>query len=162
PALLEQSGQLSYALGEAGEVTFPRPYASPPSVEVQLVIVTEVTPRGFKWKQPDLKPDNKRVSLTQWKAKGLPARPSNRGRDSFVPGRLSMFSRPVLAGLILLAASAGSRGAAPPVPSTDSSDPLPPRAVARLGSQRFYHGPGIQCAVLSPDGRRIASAATYP
>lgn len=38
---------------------------------------------------------------------------------------------------------------------------LPPRAVARLGSYRFYHGPGIECAVLSPDGSRVASTASY-
>src|SRR5436190_524627 len=36
--------------------------------------------------------------------------------------------------------------------------PLPPRALARLGSFRFYHGPGVQYAVLSPDGSRIASS----
>jgi hypothetical protein len=35
---------------------------------------------------------------------------------------------------------------------------LPPRALARLGDHRFYHGSGIISAVLSPDGRRIASA----
>jgi WD40 repeat protein len=38
---------------------------------------------------------------------------------------------------------------------------LPPRALARIGSHRFYHGPGIVCAVLSPDGLRAASAANY-
>jgi WD40 repeat protein len=45
-----------------------------------------------------------------------------------------------------------------------NAEPLPPRALARLGDHRFYHGPGITCAVLSPDGRRIASAASgdYP
>jgi WD40 repeat protein len=41
-------------------------------------------------------------------------------------------------------------------------EPLPPRALARIGDHRFYHGPRITCAVLSPDGRRIASAAHYP
>lgn len=40
-----------------------------------------------------------------------------------------------------------------------SAEPLPPRALARIGDHRFYHGPGINCAVLSPDGKRIASAA---
>jgi hypothetical protein len=75
PPQLEQSGNLSYALGETGEVGFPRPYVNPPSIEVQYVLVTEVTPRGFKWKEPTVKPDNKRVSQTQWKAKGVPARP---------------------------------------------------------------------------------------
>jgi WD40 repeat protein len=45
---------------------------------------------------------------------------------------------------------------------TSGAEPLPPRAVARLGSYQFYHGPGIRCAVLSPDGTRAASAAALP
>jgi WD40 repeat protein len=43
-----------------------------------------------------------------------------------------------------------------------AAEGLPPRAVARLGSYRFYHGPGVRWAVLSPDGSRIASTAEYP
>jgi WD40 repeat protein len=39
---------------------------------------------------------------------------------------------------------------------------LPPRALARLGDYHFYHGPGITCAVLSPDGKRAASASERP
>ncbi len=39
-----------------------------------------------------------------------------------------------------------------------ADEPLPPRAIARLGSYRFYHGPGIECATLSPDGRFVVSA----
>jgi hypothetical protein len=39
-----------------------------------------------------------------------------------------------------------------------ADEPLPPRAIARLGSHRFYHGPGVH-AVLSSDGSCIASAA---
>lgn len=42
-------------------------------------------------------------------------------------------------------------GAAP------ADDPLPPRAVAQLGTYQFYHGPNAS-AVISPDGNRIASA----
>jgi WD40 repeat protein len=42
-----------------------------------------------------------------------------------------------------------------------AEEPLPPRALARIGDHRFYHGPGITCAVLSPDGKRVASAAQY-
>lgn len=38
------------------------------------------------------------------------------------------------------------------------AEPLPSRALARIGELRFYHGPGIGCAILSPDGRLIASA----
>jgi WD40 repeat protein len=41
------------------------------------------------------------------------------------------------------------------------AEELPPHALARLGDYRFYHGPGIRCAVLSPDGSRVASAARY-
>src|ERR1700739_3123199 len=41
------------------------------------------------------------------------------------------------------------------------TESLPPRALARIGDHHFYHGPDIQCAVLSPDGRRAASAANY-
>jgi hypothetical protein len=71
--LLEQNGSFTYAYGETGEVCFPRPFASPPNVEVHYVLVTEVTPRGFKWKQPHDKPTSKTVQTTQWKAKGVPA-----------------------------------------------------------------------------------------
>lgn len=46
--------------------------------------------------------------------------------------------------------------------SVFSAEPLPPRALARIGSHRFYHGPGITCVALSPDGRRAASAARMP
>jgi WD40 repeat protein len=49
----------------------------------------------------------------------------------------------------------------PPSPAV-AAEELPPRAVARLGSRCFYHGPGIHSAVLSPDGSRVASAASYP
>lgn len=56
--------------------------------------------------------------------------------------------------LILWSAALGLTGT-----SVFSAEALPPRALARLGSHRFYHGPGIVCAALSPDGRRAASAA---
>ncbi len=42
-----------------------------------------------------------------------------------------------------------------------SAEELPPRAVTRIGDHRFYHGPGLDGAVLSPNGRRVASRATY-
>jgi WD40 repeat protein len=54
--------------------------------------------------------------------------------------------------LVVMAVSAG-----PHVPV-----PLPARAVARLGSLRWYHGPGVSLAVLSPDGRLAASCAQIP
>jgi WD40 repeat protein len=43
-----------------------------------------------------------------------------------------------------------------------AAEQLPSRALARIGDHRFYHGPRVTCAVLSPDGRRIASTARYP
>ena len=49
-----------------------------------------------------------------------------------------------------------------PRPEVLAGEALPPRALARIGDHRFYHGPDITCAVLSPDGRRIASAAYDP
>ena len=39
------------------------------------------------------------------------------------------------------------------------ADELPPRALARVGSYRLYHGPDVHSAVVSPDGRMIASAS---
>jgi hypothetical protein len=42
-------------------------------------------------------------------------------------------------------------------PAARADDELPPRAVARLGDHRFYHGREITCAALSHDGRRAAS-----
>ncbi|MGH7174440.1 MAG: WD40 repeat domain-containing protein, partial [Gemmataceae bacterium] len=38
---------------------------------------------------------------------------------------------------------------------------LPPRALARIGGHQLYHGPGVGCAALSPDGKRVASVANY-
>ncbi|MGH7173448.1 MAG: WD40 repeat domain-containing protein, partial [Gemmataceae bacterium] len=51
---------------------------------------------------------------------------------------------------------------APSRPGMLAGEALPPRALARIGDHRLYHGPGITCAALSPDGRRVASAAHYP
>jgi WD40 repeat protein len=40
-------------------------------------------------------------------------------------------------------------------------DPLPPGAVARLGSTRFRHSGKIVAATFSPDGKRIISASAH-
>ncbi|HTU22390.1 MAG TPA: hypothetical protein VMG10_30400 [Gemmataceae bacterium] len=42
-----------------------------------------------------------------------------------------------------------------------AAEGLPPRALARIGGQQLYHGPGVGCVALSADGKRAASAATY-
>lgn len=57
----------------------------------------------------------------------------------------------------------------PPRPAADAADrpagadlfgdPLPPGAVARLGTVRWRHGGWITAVVVSPDGRTIVSAA---
>src|SRR5258705_10231653 len=39
---------------------------------------------------------------------------------------------------------------------------LPSRAIAQIGSHRFYHGPRIRCTAISPDGKLVASVADMP
>ncbi|AMV27757.1 ECF RNA polymerase sigma factor SigE [Gemmata sp. SH-PL17] len=47
---------------------------------------------------------------------------------------------------------------AAPVPTTDAfGDPLPPGAVARLGSIRFHHGETIDRLIVGADGKLVAS-----
>jgi RNA polymerase sigma factor (sigma-70 family) len=44
------------------------------------------------------------------------------------------------------------------LPTTDRfGDPLPPGAVARMGSLRFYHGTNVTDVVLSPDGKLVVA-----
>jgi hypothetical protein len=70
--VIEEKGKLAYAPGEQGAASFSRPFASPPNVEVNEVIVTEITPDGFKWKHHGAKNPNALMSSASWTAKGVP------------------------------------------------------------------------------------------
>ena len=40
----------------------------------------------------------------------------------------------------------------------DAGEPLPPGALARLGSTRLREGSGVTCLAISRDGSRVAGA----
>src|SRR6186997_1894864 len=69
---------------------------------------------------------------------------------------------------VLLVANIESQNAPPKdaVLTDGLGDPLPPGAVARLGTLRLKHAPAqsaiIDSAVYSPDGSKIASLALTP
>jgi len=89
-----------------------------------------------------------------------------------VPWRMALFV-PVIATLAFVLAAAGQPNNAPPAstppvpkdpitvarePTTDTlGDPLPPGAVARLGSARFHHGNNLSRVVVGADGKLVAS-----
>src|SRR2546423_726754 len=56
-----------------------------------------------------------------------------------------------------------TQGAAPPAPARPRvdalGDPLPPQAVARLGTSRVRLGAARQAVALAPDGKRLATWA---
>ncbi|QJW94100.1 sigma-70 family RNA polymerase sigma factor [Frigoriglobus tundricola] len=95
-----------------------------------------------------------------------------------IPWRMALFV-PVFAALALVLAAAGQPTGAPPAsdtpapkdrttatsapePATDIlGDPLPPGAVARLGSARFHHGKNVTRVIVGADGNLAASEAGY-
>jgi WD40 repeat protein len=66
----------------------------------------------------------------------------------------------------ILARQTGTFPASAPAPKIDPiplmdryGDPLPPRAVCRLGTLRLLHKDFVTAAAFSPDGKRFASTA---
>jgi hypothetical protein len=71
--VIDDKGKLAYAPGEQGAAAFTRPFASPPNVEVAEVIVTEITPQGFKWKHHGNKNPNSGMLSATWTVRGVGA-----------------------------------------------------------------------------------------
>src|SRR5947208_3001167 len=61
----------------------------------------------------------------------------------------------VIAGVVLVAGLSATRADPPRVDLL--GDPLPPGAVARLGSSRWQHGGSVSAVVFSPDGKALLS-----
>jgi hypothetical protein len=70
--VIEDKGKITYATGEEGVASFTQPFAAPPNVQVDQLLVTEITPRGFKWKHPGAKTAGSPVFTTSWTARGVP------------------------------------------------------------------------------------------
>src|SRR5262249_11252258 len=51
---------------------------------------------------------------------------------------------------------------APAIEKTDDAgDPLPPGALARMGSNRFHHGSNVHRLMVSPDGKWVISYGSH-
>src|SRR4051794_372288 len=73
-----------------------------------------------------------------------------------------MSPRPPLAAFLALLLGLAAHSAPAPVgpPTTDAQgDPLPPRALARVGTTRLRQ-PQINCLAFTPDGKALASGGS--
>lgn len=79
---VEDKGSLAYASGAQGAASFTRPFAFPPNVDVREVVVTEITPQGFKWAHPGAKsPATSSTTTTSWSARGVPDLTPGKGTE---------------------------------------------------------------------------------
>lgn len=67
--------------------------------------------------------------------------------------------RPVLVCVLLVSLFSVAAGQDRPLANDPNGDPLPPGAVARLGSVRFGHDANVVFAAFLPDGKRVVSVS---
>src|SRR5947209_15747827 len=79
-------------------------------------------------------------------------------RRCFAPRKLHSPAGVLLA-LVLSAPAAGQPPGKPAFRTDVYGDPLPERAVCRLGTTRLLHGGFVTATAFSGDGRRFASAS---
>src|SRR5688572_1092749 len=74
--------------------------------------------------------------------------------------RSLVMDRLILAGVVFLFLGALALAAEPP--RTDAlGDPLPPRALLRIGTSRLGHANRLDHVAFSADGKSLATAATF-